>query len=383
MQVDSIKKAIETNFGMRRRIALGALAMMGYSAATFAANPADGAKRGKEDIQPTVVTVQYYPGIFVDWAAQITQYSGIAARNGLEFKFVAVGGGPTATAGLVSGSYDLGLLDLSLTGGLLKPGSVPVKMIMGSELAPWALMASKKAADLAAVAPEQVAQKLAGKEVGVIALGSSSYFYMRGLLKASGVPVESVKIAAAGGFPQLVAALRNGVTYVAMEGLDTMYAMVHQDGLKVLLNFAEKPKDDSFKNAPIFRGILGVPTGGLWARTEWITKNGELIKRIQRAIAQGTVFAKDPKNIGKLSELMGAHGMIPKDIKKDNELDYISSTMKYVAPYFSHEDADAQMKFWVDMGLVKKYLPPNDWMVPGIPTDMNALRQLAIDEPAH
>lgn len=380
MRIGLMKKAIQRGFSMRRRVTVLALSLIGISAATFAATPTANVKDVSKDVQPTVVTVQYYPGIFVDWAAQITQYSGIAARNGLEFKFVAVGGGPTATAGLVSGSYDLGLLDLSLTGGLLKPGSVPVKMVMGSELAPWALMASKNAAGLAAVPPEQVAQKLAGKEVGVIALGSSSYFYMRGLLKASGVPVESVKIAAAGGFPQLVAALRNGVTYVAMEGLDTMYSMVHQDGLKVLLNFAEKPEANSFKNAPIFKGILGVPTGGLWARTSWIEKNGELIKRIQHAIAQGTVFAKDPNNIAKLAELMEAHGMIPKDIKKSNEQDYIASTMKYVAPYFSKEDADAQMKFWVDMGLVKKYLPPSDWMVPGIPPDMHALRQMAANE---
>lgn len=327
--------------------------------------------------QPTTVTVQYYPGIFVDWGAQITQYSGIAARNGLDFKFIAVGGGPTATAGLVSGSYDLGLLDLSLTGGLLKPNNVPVKMIMGSELAPWALVASKNASSLANLPPEAIGSKLVGKEVGVIALGSSSYFYFRGLLKASGVPIDSVKVAAAGGFPQLIAALQNGVTYVAMEGLDAMYPLIHQDGLKVLLNFAEKPKPEAFKNSPVFRGILGVPTGGLWARTDWINKNPALVKRIQVAIAQGVVFAKDPKNLKKVTELLKAHDLIPNNIKPANVEDYVASTLHYLAPYFSNEDADAQMKFWVEMGLVKSYLPPSAWMVTGIPADMTQLKELA------
>lgn len=234
---------------------------------------------GPAGSEPTEVDIVTLAGSFVSMPIAIANAEGYFQENGIEPVFVNTTAGTTASAALISGSADMGLL-AAPEGLIAASEGQELQWIAGLTTSYLADLVGATAADLPnrdAGYPEAI-EDLAGKRIGVTAIGSASYYGLLSVLEeGAGLGKDDVTIIATGGNPAAVASLQNNQLDAAIL-TDPLTHKVNEEGIATtLMSFYDGDRPEIFE--PNF-------LNGFAATSEYIDANPEIVEAANAAITQ-------------------------------------------------------------------------------------------------
>lgn len=332
-------------------------------AACSSSSPSTAPAAASSHAAPVPVRVEIYLGSYYTWLPYLAQAEGFFRKNGLDATIIGdTGGGAVAFAALASGSADVAMGDLTLAGPYLEKG-VALTAISGAVKAGWELVAPK-GAGLPTSYPASV-KALAGKTVGVVGLGTSSYFYVHSLAQAAGV--SSITYDAVGGVPaNFVSALDAHRVAAATVTPDLAYYLVNDLGDQLVFNF------NSSSALSQVGGYLGATAGKsdglMWARTAWVTQHPGAVKRFQLAMDEADVWMHNPKNATKVLSLLAAEHDLATFEEGAAGIPFLKYALPDIISYMPAGSATAFMRFWVHEGVIQHPIPTSQWLSPTMPT---------------
>ncbi len=320
--------------------------------------------------------VEIYLGSYYTWLPYIAAAKGFFAKNGIDAHVIGLtSGGSVAFAALANGSADVAMGDLSLSGPLLEKG-VGLELISGAVNAGWQLVAPK-GSTAPTTFPASVAA-LKGKPVGVVALGTSSYYYLQQLSKAAGLGENGVNYTALGGVvANAVSALGANRVAGAMVSPDAAYYLINDQGDKLLFDTSSASALTSAGG--LLATIAGKSSAGMWARSGWLNAHPGIDKKFQLAMDEADVWMHQPANLPQvISTLQAEHDLatFEQGAGAQKFFAYALPDISAAVPGGESGAAD-YMNFWVKSGLLTKALPTSQWYSSSIPTTDSQVQSAA------
>ncbi len=337
------------------------------SSSTSTSKPSSSSKSSAtKSTTPIPISIQLYSGSFYTYLADIAQVQGFFTKNGLDATMINVtAGGSVAMAAVASGSADMAMGDLPLTGPYLERG-VGMTAVSGAVSAAWEIVAAK-GETFPASYPASV-HALAGKSVGVVGLGTSSYDYLKALLSTAGMSPTSVNYAALGGLPaNAVAALGADRVAAAFVTPDLAYYLINDLHYQLVYNFNSVA--DAEAAGGIWKTLAGKSDGFMWATNSWIAAHPGGVSRFQLAMEEADVWMHNPANLTKVLADLEAQKNVPSFAAGPAGPAYFKSILPYVVAYVPAGSATAFRSFWIKAGALNaNFPPPSKWFASGIPT---------------
>ena len=342
-------------------VAAGAILL---PAAVLPASAADMAK----------LNVMQSPASLYSWATYVAQEKGYFKQNGLEVNFIQSLNGGTTMQGLLSGSMDVGNLDLTLSGPVIQKGTA-MTLIMGISLANYIIVAGKDVAlpNLSKGFPQSIAD-LRGKKIGIYGLGTSSQRYLQALLDAAGLSSSDVQMLPTGGEAQQEAAVLSGQVDAAVLAPDGAFPLLRDGSVREVYDFSKRANGVPANS--ILARVSGQPQIGDWSVTSWAQDHKDLVKQFQTAVMQADVWMHDPANFDELFGMLQTFGM--RKLPQDEQRALVQAMLPQLISYYSVDAAQAQDDFLVKYGVLDKPIPVADFLWPDIPSDQNGVHQAAM-----
>lgn len=347
-------------------VALAAtLAACGSSSPTKSTGAPANGSTSTTSAAPVSMNIEVYSGVYYTWLAFIANAEGFYAKNHINANIIPVtGGGSVAFAALANGSADVAMGDLSLAGPLMEKGE-GISVISGAVRAGWELVAPSNYSGPTTY-PASI-KALAGKPVGVVALGTSSYYFLQQLITAAGLGPNGVTYEALGGLPaNFVSALdAHRVTATIADPAVTYYLTTAQHD-KVIYNFNDPAQ---LKEAGSALGSLaGYPGGWMFASNSWMSSNPAAVKRFQLSMEEADVWVHNPANLQKAISVLQSEKNLPAFAQGAAAAPYLEALLPDLISYIPAGAPQAYMNFWVKAGLLPKALPVSQWYSSSIPT---------------
>ena len=220
----------------------------------------------------TKVTVgKVVGGIGLHIPSYIAMDKGFFKEEGLDARFVELGGRPLMTAGL-SGNVDFVPIPSGGANAVLT-ANAPLKYVVGESLKPQWIIVAK---------PEiKKVEDLKGKTVGYARVGAADYDEGATTLdRFFNMKVgRDYKVIQFQGEPERIAALSNGDIAGALVSVPRAY-QANQAGFHVLIRTGD---------------YLPRAGGAFWCTEDFFKKNPETVKKFIRAIAKGVMYFRDHK----------------------------------------------------------------------------------------
>ncbi len=365
--------------GSYRRAARGVIAA-GVTAALVAACGSSGPSTKTAATSPAAtikVDFNLYPGTPYSWLLNFAQGEGFFTKNGIKAGLIPTSGAPPAFAGLVSGSLQFASGDM-INGGVVQDNGTPLEIVAGLMKGNQTLLIGSRSANLTGNFPAGV-KALAGKNVGVVSVGSAAYYYMRLFLSAAGMSPSSVNYAATTVAPaSLVAALQTQRVSAAVVSLATGYGLAVVDHDPVLFDM-DTTTDSLFPGAIPNPAIL--PSGAplrvladrvhqyLWASKPWVINHPFVVKKVQLALEETDVWLHNPTNLNAaINYLLGSGGVVKFPGETAKQLrDFLAAEVPLMVAYVPPGDVSAYQSVYVSQGILKTALPLSQFLAPDVP----------------
>ena len=325
---------------------------------------------------PVSVRVGYYQGSFFTWLVDLASAAGFFRKSGIDAHMVPISaGGPVAFAGLVEGSLDLVMGDTTLAGPRMDKG-IALRVITGATSAGWVLVAGK-GENLDGPYPKAM-QSLKGKGIGVVGLGTSSYFYAQQLVTDAGLAAGAVTYQALGGLPAaVVSAIDSGRVAAAMTDPVTGYLLVNLEHNQAIINTsaaqvpifgAETDPETLLPASSPLRSLKTYPDGWEFVTTNFAKAHPDTVRRIRLALEETDVWMHNPAELAAVQAGLEKADNIPQPIVQANvTTPFLQAVLPLIGASVSAAGIAAFQQFWVDEGLLTKTIPVGQWYVPGIP----------------
>ncbi|HET9692622.1 MAG TPA: ABC transporter substrate-binding protein [Acidimicrobiales bacterium] len=314
---------------------------------------------------PVAMNLEIYLGSYYTWLPYLAEAQGFFTKNNINANIIGLtSGGSVAFAALANGSADVAMGDLSLSGPLLEKG-VGLTDISGAVHAGWQLVAPK-GSPLPTTFPASV-KALKGKTIGVVGLGTSSYYFAQQLVAAAGLGPNDVQYAALGGVvANAVSALQANRVAAAMVSPDAAYYLEHGQGDQLVFDTSSNAALTSAGG--LLGSIAGTDLGGMWARNGWLSAHPGVAKQFQLAMDEADVWMHNPANLQ----------TVIADLQKENDLAsfeqgpggaaFFTYALPQIISYAAPGSGEAGMTFWNKAGLLPKVIPTSQWYSSTIPT---------------
>lgn len=197
---------------------------------------------------------------------------GIWTRNGLEVEVFYVRGGVPLMSAAATGRIDMGGMTAI---GLLPPISRGVPVIMIAEWVRrfnWGIYVRSKS-------PFKKAEDLVGARIGVLAIGSTEYFYGRSALSALGI-IEKIKFVGAGGLEAKQAAIEASAIDGGIDSGAVMVRLVAAGRMRELVRINDYLPRDWMEHV-------------LFARKELVKNQPDTAKKAVNAILAALDFVRN------------------------------------------------------------------------------------------
>jgi ABC-type nitrate/sulfonate/bicarbonate transport system substrate-binding protein len=221
--------------------------------------------------QTRVTVGKVVGGIGLHIPSYIAMDKGFFKEEGLDARFVELGGRPLMTAGL-SGNVDFVPIPSGGANAVLT-ANAPLKYVVGESLKPQWIIVAK---------PEiKKVEDLKGKTVGYARVGAADYDEGATTLdRFFNMKVgRDYKVIQFQGEPERIAALSNGDIAAALVSVPRAY-QAKQAGFNVVLRTGD---------------YLPRAGGTFWCTNQFFEKNPETVKKFIRAIAKGVMYFRDHK----------------------------------------------------------------------------------------
>lgn len=338
--------------------------------------PSGAASTGSSSAPATSVSFNLYPGTPYSWLLNFAQGEGFFAKNGIKANLVPTTGAPPAFAGLASGSLQFASGDM-INGGVLLDNGTPLELVSGLMKGNQTLLIGSQAAHLPSGFPAGI-KGLAGKDVGVVSVGSAAYYYMHLFLGAAGMSPNSVTYAATTVAPaSLVAALSGDRVAAAVVSLATGYGLAVVDHDPVLFDM-DINTDSLFPGSVPNPSML--PAGAplqlladrvhqyLWASKPWAQAHSAVVKRVQLALEETDVWLHNPTNLqAAVNYLLNDGGVVKFPGETAEQLQaFLATEVPLLVSYVPPADVATYQSVYVSQGILKS-LPLGQFMAPGVP----------------
>lgn len=336
-----------------------------HSARSASSAPTSAGSSTSSTSAPIPARVEIYLGSYYTWLPYLAYAKGFFARNGIDATIVGVtGGGAVAFAALASGSADVAMGDLTLAGPYIEKG-VPLVAISGAVSAGWELVAPK-GSSLPSSFPANI-KALAGKPVGVVALGTSSYFYVKTLAQAAGLSANAISYDAVGGLPaNFLSALQANRVAAATVTPDLAYYLVNVLGYPIVFNFNDPSQLQ--QAGGLLASTAGKSDGLMFARGAWLKQYPQAAKRFELAMEEADVWMHNPANSAEVLSLLGAEHDLAKFEQGPGGQAFLRYALPSIISYMPAGSPSAFMNFWVKAGALSRSIPTSQWVSPTIPS---------------
>lgn len=358
---------------MLSRIGAGALSVLLFSATLAACGSSTTsqsaqAKTHATTAAPLAVSLMVDPGVSYTWLPTLATSAGFFKKNDIDATDVpSLASGSVDMGALASGRVDVVLAGLSLAGPFMEKG-IHMTVISGASKAFWNLV-SPASEPLPQSFPADI-RALRGKAIGVVALGTSSYYYARALVEAAGLPVNSVTYEALGPPINDVSAIQAGRVAAAMVTPDLGYLLVSRMHQRLLFNFGDVAQLHQAGGA---LGSIDGDSSYLFSLTSWVDQHKAAVHRMQLALMEADVWIHNPKNLPEVAKMLEAAKDIPSTIPASSVDSYVAGILPGVVSYVPKGVNAAHAHFWVSEGLLKTYMPPSQWFFSGIARSESAV----------
>lgn len=279
-------------------------------ATSYAGAQAPGTCARMDDIRVMVFT-----SLLLNMVTYIAKDAGLFERNCLNATLVPVSSGPAGMAQLQSGSIHFS--DSSVDNTIVaRHRGLPIKIVTGeSSVNPYSVVGR---ADLplpnAKKGYPAAMKDLAGKKLGLFALGTGSELFIKQLLRGAGMDPQQVTLIAVGSAPAQFAALENkSVDAVLMT--DPLQDLAVQGGIgKIVVDLRKAGVGP--KELTDLSGTFQVKV----ASEEFIQKNPDLVRRYVEANRQAVEWIQQPQNRDKLHQFMKGHVKFGQNVPNTDEV---------------------------------------------------------------
>ena len=256
--------------------------------------------------KPATVRIQEWPGDIINIVPWVAEAKGMFGKHCLDVKFVPLVGGPPAMVALVNNTIDFAN---QAPDNIIRSRSKGVEVRMTSNMyaGHWSALVAGNAVALphAGEGYPAVVNDLAGKNIGVTALGGTTEAFMQSAFEGAGMSPSSATFIAVGGVNTAVPALKGRVVDAAMMfGTGPELAEALGAG-KIVLDYRVKrvgPK----------------PVQALWGSTltwaaygPYIDKNPDVVAAFTKANNEAIAWALDPRNGDELYRIVDGRMPLP------------------------------------------------------------------------
>jgi NitT/TauT family transport system substrate-binding protein len=297
--------------------------------------------------------MQYYDGQNNSVVQYVAQQEGFFKKNNLDVSMVNIASAPAAMSALAGGSVDM----LAASPESILPAiekGVSMKVVSGATSMIWQLVV--RGTNNPTTYPASILA-LKGKTIGVTALGSSGQDLVEGLLESVGLPKTSVTFVGTGAPSTAVPALLNGEVQATLSYQPITYLDTKSGQAQVVLDLRDG------KGLP--PQLHGGDDIALWGSSSFVSQHPQVVKEVQRAMAQAALWIQDPKN----------ESALERDVNSEDGNTISASALKSVtadvraqaSAQFSVDSLSGWVKFATQYGLMPKPLTASDLFAPGVP----------------
>ena len=314
------------------------------------------------------VSIETFPSTDSAWLEYIAAAKGLFQRNGITPQYVTAATGVQASAGLASGSMDVAIFDPPSAASLVATG-LHITMIAAEIRTHWNLVAGSGAAlpDLSRGFPYSL-QDLKGKSIGVLGVGTSSYFFLEALLRAAGMSNSDVNIVSTGGTLQELGGVETGQLAAAIEEPTSTYILTKTKGAHIIYSFGHAAAGVS--KYPALASITGIPWAGFWSPTSWVTAHPAVVHALQLSFMEADAWAHDPKNFSALVSLLTPR--LPA-ASPGTQAQIVRYVLPYLESYYTLTEAQTWMNFALTYKLISKPISGKTWLDTSIPSSASAV----------
>jgi ABC-type nitrate/sulfonate/bicarbonate transport system substrate-binding protein len=256
--------------------------------------------------KPATVRIQEWPGDIINIVPWVAEAKGMFGKHCLDVNFVPLVGGPPAMVALVNNTIDFAN---QAPDNIIRSRSKGVEVRMTSNMyaGHWSALVAGNAVALphASEGYPAIVNDLAGKNIGVTALGGTTEAFMQSAFEGAGMSPSSATFIAVGGVNTAVPALKGRVVDAAMMfGTGPELAEALGAG-KIVLDYRVKrvgPK----------------PVQALWGSTltwaaygPYIDKNPDVVAAFTTANDEAIAWALDPRNRDELYRIVDGRMPLP------------------------------------------------------------------------
>lgn len=247
---------------------------------------------------------------------EATRAAGFFAEEGLDVELVYTRGGSAALQALNGGAVEYAATSFDAALNAFASGADIVRFATTGRLPLFALATSVEGAEsITAV------EDLAGRTLGVSALGNADHAFLMYLLKRAGVNLDSVDFATVG--TNLYDALRLGQLDAGMVQ-EPALSLLQERGARVLVNGMDIEDANEYLGGPYeFMGVA--------VRREEFEERREEMKRLARALGKGLRYVQEAEP----EELVDA---LPREIITGGDREIVAKSLaRYRASLYPRE----------------------------------------------
>lgn len=319
---------------------------------------------GAKAAEPEKFNLTVQPGSIINVLIDVASKEGFWKDNNLDPNLIVAQNGPAAVQALASGSVDVAANAPENFLPLVAKG-IDLQLFCGQNRQVFYLVANDSF-DSGHTAYPEIMRKLKGKQIGVTAPGSASYYTTVYLFQSVGLKSEDVQFVNYSSVGGATAALETRRIDAGVINQPSVFILLQEHKGQVLLDLG-KPGG----GPPLISGIAQV---GLWARTPWIQSHPTIIAGIRRAMAQADVFVHDPKNFAVAKSIIGNE--LPKQYDSATVTRYVEENLSNIDATFPISAMAAWVKFDVETGAMPKSLNAESLVSPGTPATKADLERL-------
>jgi len=321
-------------------------AVLGFAGCALAGGPvlAQAPACAKVD----TIKVQEYPGLIQNLVAWSALDGGFFKKHCLDAKMTSFPSGPAALAASLQGGLDF----ISLA-----PDTVYVPVSQGFDLKIVAFMNDTVHYALVAGKHMQLPPKsegfpammkaLAGKKIGVNALGSTTDILAKSNFTAAGLDYTQVNWIAYGPPTAAIAGLQNGSLDAAMFFGDGMDIAAAATGGTIAVDL----RDPNEKASPLMTSMKG--SALLWAsQAAFVKSNPEVVRRFAQANNEAIAWIKDPANKDAVLKIVRERAPSPAGVGDPEAL--LQLRAKNYIPQVNARGSMRSLKAWSDWDVMMK-----------------------------
>jgi ABC-type nitrate/sulfonate/bicarbonate transport system substrate-binding protein len=223
-------------------------------------------------------------GALLDFLPVFASDNGYFAKNGIKVQFVYSTNGPALATTLASGSADFGSASPPLVFPAMAKG-VPIVFLTANDGYTYNLVA-RTGLSLPGTTWQERLKDLAGKTVGVTALGSLFQVFVQLLMAKAGMAPGSITFIAVGGDSTAIPALEHGKVDAIVTSAPYEQIMGPQN-FQYVVNDVQNP--------------TGVTTGGIVdgfaALRSYVNSHTTVVNAVCKSLWQASTYVHDPANL--------------------------------------------------------------------------------------